>query len=174
VVYDLRSSRVVREEIQNAGGVPKRERVGHSFMKKALADSRGVFGGELSGHFYFRDNFKCDSGAIAFAKALSVFSQYDMPASHVLKPLLRWHSSGEINFEVEDKAGAIKALAERYKDASIDYLDGITVEFDSWWFNVRQSNTEPLLRLNLEANTADLLKQKLDELSKQLGTPVHN
>lgn len=172
VVYDLRSSRVVREEIQNAGGVPKRERVGHSFMKKALADSKGVFGGELSGHFYFRDNFNCDSGAIVFAHMLSVLSHYDVPVSHVVKPLQRWHSSGEINFEVADKAGAIKKLAERYKDASIDYLDGITLEYDAWWFNVRQSNTEPLLRLNLEANTADLLKKKLEEVGSQLGTPV--
>jgi phosphomannomutase len=174
IIYDLRSSRVVREEIQNAGGVPKRERVGHSFMKKALADSKGVFGGELSGHFYFRDNFNCDSGAIVFAYMLSVLSRFDVPVSHVLKPLLRWQSSGEINYEVADKDGAIKKLAERYKDATIDYLDGITIEYDTWWFNVRKSNTEPLLRLNLEANSADLLKKKLEEVGGQLGTPVEH
>lgn len=174
IVYDLRSSRVVREEILNAGGVPKRERVGHAFMKKALADSQAVFGGELSGHFYFRDNFKTDSGAIVFAVMLSVLSNYDVPFSHVIKPLLRWHASGEINYEVEDKDAAIKKIAERYKDASVDYLDGITVEYDTWWFNVRKSNTEPLLRLNLEANTADLLKKKLEEVGTQLGTPVHH
>jgi phosphomannomutase len=174
IVYDLRSSRVVREEILNAGGVPKRERVGHVFMKKALADSQGVFGGELSGHFYFRDSFKTDSGAIIFAVTLSVLSNYDMPLSHVLKPLLRYYGSGEINYEVADKDAAIKKLAARYKDASIDYLDGITIEYDNWWFNVRKSNTEPLLRLNLEANTADLLKSKVEEVGKQLGTPVHH
>ncbi len=172
IVYDLRSSRVVREEIENAGGVPRRERVGHAFMKKALADSKGVFGGELSGHFYFRDNFNCDSGAIAFACVVSVLSNYDVPVSQALKPLLRWHSGGEINFEVADKDGAVARLAERYKDAAIDYLDGITVEYDTWWFNVRKSNTEPLLRLNLEANTAEMLKKKLEEVGRQIGTPV--
>lgn len=172
VVYDLRSSRVVREEILNAGGVPKRERVGHVFMKKALADSHGVFGGELSGHFYFRDNFKTDSGAIVFAVTCSVLSGYDMPMSQVLKPLQRYYSMGEVNFEVADKDGAIARLAERYKDASIDYLDGLTVEYDTWWFNVRKSNTEPLLRLNLEANTAELMKKKMEEVGGQLGTPV--
>src|ERR1035437_7649822 len=174
IIYDLRSSRVVKEEVLNAGGVPKRERVGHVFMKKALADSHGVFGGELSGHFYFRDNFKTDSGAIVFAVTCSVLSGYDMPLSHVLKPLQRYYSSGEINYEVHDKDAAIKKLAERYTDASIDYLDGITVEYDTWWFNVRKSNTEPLLRLNLEANTADLLKKKVEEVGSQLGTPVEH
>jgi len=175
IIYDLRSSRVVKEEILNAGGIPKRERVGHVFMKKALADSHGVFGGELSGHFYFRDSFKTDSGAIVFAVTSSVLSGFgggDMPLSQILKPLLRYYSSGEINYEVHDKDAAIKKLAERYKDASVDYLDGITVEYDTWWFNVRKSNTEPLLRLNLEANTAELLKKKLEEVGGQLGTPV--
>jgi phosphomannomutase len=175
IVYDLRSSRVVREEILNAGGVPKRERVGHVFMKKALADSHGVFGGELSGHFYFRDSFKTDSGAIVFATTCSVLSNYgggDTPLSQILKPLQRYYSSGEINYEVHDKDGAIKKLAERYKDASIDYLDGITIEYDTWWFNVRKSNTEPLLRLNLEAHSTDLLAKKLEEVGGQLGTPV--
>ncbi len=169
VVYDLRSSRVVKEEIENAGGIARRERVGHAFMKKALADSHGVLGGELSGHFYFRDNFNCDSGAIAFACVASVFSQYDVPVSQVLKPLLRWHGSGEVNFQVADKDGAMARLAERYQDAAIDYLDGVTVEYDTWWFNVRKSNTEPLLRLNLEANTAEAMKKKLEEVSRQLG-----
>ncbi|MGC9259359.1 MAG: phosphomannomutase/phosphoglucomutase [Phycisphaerae bacterium] len=172
VVYDLRSSRVVKEEIQNAGGIPRRERVGHAFMKKALADSKGVFGGELSGHFYFRDNFNCDSGVIALACVLSVLARYDTPVSHVLKPLLRWHSSGEMNYEVSDKDGTIARLAQRYPDAAIDYLDGITVEYDTWWFNVRKSNTEPLLRLNLEANTAETMKKKLDEVGQQLGAPI--
>ncbi len=172
VVYDLRSSRVVKEEIENAGGTAVRERVGHAFMKKTLAERHGVFGGELSGHFYFRDNFNCDSGAIAFACVLSVLSGRDEPASQIFKPLMRWHGSGEINFEVADKDAAIKRLADRYADAQIDYLDGITVQYDTWWFNVRKSNTEPLLRLNLEAGTQDLLKKKLDELSKQIGSPV--
>lgn len=171
IIYDLRSSRVVKEEIENAGGTPVRERVGHAFMKKTLAERHGVFGGELSGHFYFRDNFNCDSGAIAFACMLSVLSNRDEPASQVLKPLMRWHGSGEINYEVADKDGTIARLAQRYADAQIDYLDGITVQYDTWWFNVRKSNTEPLLRLNLEAATQDMMKKKLDELGKQIGTP---
>jgi phosphomannomutase len=153
--------------------VPKRERVGHVFMKKALADSHGVFGGELSGHFYFRDSFKTDSGAVVFGVTSSVLSGYDMPMSQVIKPLLRFYSSGEINYEVHDKDGAIKKLADRYKDATIDYLDGLTVEYDTWWFNVRKSNTEPLLRLNLEAKTPDLAHKKLEELQKILGQPLH-
>jgi phosphomannomutase len=174
IIYDLRSSRVVRDEILNAGGVPKRERVGRVFMKKALADSQGVFGGELSGHFYFRDNYKTDSGAIVFATVCTVLSKYDVPLSHVLKPLLRYYSTGEINYEVADKDAAIAGLAKAYKEGSIDYLDGITVEFDDWWFNVRKSNTEPLLRLNLEANTAELMKQKLAEVGGRFGTPVEH
>ncbi len=97
-----------------------------------------------------------------------------MPLSQILKPLQRYYSSGEINYEVHDKDGAIKRLAERYKDAAIDYLDGITLEYDTWWFNVRKSNTEPLLRLNMEANTADLLKKKMEEVGGQLGTPVEH
>lgn len=169
IVYDLRSSHVVRDEILNAGGIPKRERVGHVFMKKALADSHAVFGGELSGHFYFRDSFKTDSGAIVFAVTMSVLSGYDRPMSQILKPLQRYYSSGEINYENADKDGTIAKLAERYKDATIDYLDGITIEYDTWWCNVRKSNTEPLLRLNLEADTPDLLKAKIDEVGAQLG-----
>ena len=104
----------------------------------------------------------------------SVLSGYDAPLSQILKPLQRYYSSGEINYEVQDKDGAIKRLAERYKDAAIDYLDGITLEYDTWWFNVRKSNTEPLLRLNLEANTAELLKKKLEEVGGQLGVPVEH
>jgi phosphomannomutase len=172
IVYDLRSSRVVRDEIKNAGGVPKRERVGHVFMKKALADSQGVFGGELSGHFYFRDSFKTDSGAIVFATVATVLSNYDMPLSQVIKPLLKYYSTGEINFETPDKDATIAKIAEIYKAGKIDYLDGITVEFDQWWFNVRKSNTEPLLRLNLEADTEAMMKAKLAEVSAYLGTQV--
>ena len=173
VVYDLRSSHVVQEEIRAAGGVPRRERVGHAFMKKALADGHGVFGGELSGHFYFRDNFNCDSGAIAFATALSVLSQQDRPFSHLIAPLKRYSPSGEINFNVADKAAKMAELEQTYKAAkSIDHLDGVTIEMEDWWFNVRPSNTEPLLRLNLEASTPAMKDQKVHELEGMLGKPV--
>ena len=174
VVYDLRSSRAVAEEVTAAGGEPVRERVGHAYIKKTMADRNAVFGGELSGHFYFRDNFYADSGAIAFARVLSVLSAADKPLSGLVSPLLRYSQSGELNFRVEDKDGAIRLIAERYKKYQVDYLDGITVDAgdDGWWFNVRKSNTEPMLRLNLEARDSPLLAQKLEELKKILGEPV--
>jgi phosphomannomutase len=173
IVYDLRSSHVVPEEVEKAGGVPRRDRVGHSFMKATLAQTGGVFGGELSGHFYFRDSFNTDSGAIAFACLLSILSKQSGPLSGLVKPLKRYAQSGELNFQVEDKDGAIRQLAEKYKTAKIDYLDGITIDNGDWWFNVRKSNTEPLLRLNLEAKTPKMLAEKLAELKKILGEPAH-
>jgi len=154
VVYDLRSSHVVPDEVKAAGGVPRRDRVGHAFIKKTMADAKAVFGGELSGHFYFRDNFYADSGAIAFARVLTVLSNQPAPLSGLIQPLLRYSQSGEINFQVEDKDAKIRELADAYKKGQVDYLDGITIDLGQWWFNVRKSNTEPLLRLNLEAPTA--------------------
>jgi phosphomannomutase len=173
IVYDLRSSHVVPDVIKAAGGVPKRDRVGHAFMKKTLAETKAVFGGELSGHFYFRDNFFADSGAIAFARVLSVLSGQSGSLSALVKPFHTYYPSGELNFKVEDKDGKIRELADRYKGAEIDYLDGITVDFGNWWFNVRKSNTEPLLRLNLEADSAQHLQDRLKELTGTLGEPVH-
>jgi phosphomannomutase len=173
VVYDLRSSRVVPEEITAAGGVPVRDRVGHAFIKKTMAERKAVFGGELSGHLYFRDYYFADSAAVAFARVLSIVSAQDKPVSELVKPLYRFAQSGEMNFQVEDKDAKIRELAEAYKKAQVDYLDGITIEFADWWFNVRKSNTEPLLRLNLEANTPELRDEKLRELKKILGEPVH-
>jgi phosphomannomutase len=173
IVYDLRSSHVVLDEIKAAGGVPKRDRVGHAFIKKTLAETKAVFGGELSGHFYFRDNFFADSGAIAFARLLSVLSAQNGPLSGLILPLRRYAQSGEINFQVEDKDAKIRELAEQYKKAQVDYLDGITIDLGDWWFNVRKSNTEPLLRLNLEANSPVLLEEKLHEVQRILGEPAH-
>ncbi|KKL60678.1 hypothetical protein LCGC14_2202940, partial [marine sediment metagenome] len=172
VVFDLRSSRVVPEEIRAAGGVPRRERVGHSFMKKAMADGHGVFGGELSGHFYFRDNFNADSGAIVFAVMASVVSAQDRGLSELIGPLKRCVQSGEMNFRVEDKQAVMDQLAEKYADGRIDHLDGITCQYDDWWFNVRPSNTEPLLRLNLEAANRDMMMDKLGWLIEILGKPI--
>jgi phosphomannomutase len=172
VVYDLRSSRVVAEEIKRAGGVPRRERVGHAFMKKALATSKGVFGGELSGHFYFQDNAYCDSGMLALVHLVNTLTRLQEPLSVLIAPLRRYAQSGERNFENENQDGTIKQLAQSYKDAKVDFLDGITVEYERWWFNVRKSNTEPLLRLNLEADTQELMEAKVAEVAKLLGTPV--
>lgn len=173
IVYDLRSSHVVADEVKAAGGVPRRDRVGHAFIKKTLAETKAVFGGELSGHFYFRDNFYADSGAIAFARVLSVLSGQPKTLSELVGPLYRYSQTGEVNFQVEDKDGKIRELAEAYKTGQVDYLDGITVDMGPWWFNVRKSNTEPLLRLNLEAKTPQLMEEKFAELRKLLGEPVH-
>ena len=169
VVYDLRSSRAVAEEIRAAGGVPRRERVGHAFMKKTLADGHGVFGGELSGHFYFRDNFNCDSGAIAFATVVSVLAARERPLSELIAPLDRYSHSGEINFEVHDKEGKMKEVEAAFGDAQIDHLDGVTCQYEDWWCNVRPSNTEPLLRLTLEAKDPRMMKEKLAAVEKILG-----
>jgi phosphomannomutase len=172
IVYDLRSSHVVADEVKAAGGEPRRERVGHAFIKKTMAETGAVFGGELSGHFYFKDNFFADSGAIAFARLLSVVAAQSRPLSTLISPLTRYSQSGEMNFQVEDKEGKIRELADAYKKAQIDYLDGVTIDLGDWWFNVRKSNTEPLLRLNLEAKTPAMRDEKLKELKKHLGEPV--
>ncbi len=180
VVYDLRSSWVVKEEIAKAGGRPIRDRVGHSFIKATMRQQGALFGGELSGHFYFADNFTTDSGVIAMMTALNVLDapeNRDKPLSALVEDLRRYHSTGEINFEVPDKAAAIADLKAKYADGRQDELDGITVEYGElgdpswWWFNVRLSNTEPLLRLNLEACTAELRDEKRAELVGLLGTP---
>ncbi|HNX27618.1 MAG TPA: phosphomannomutase/phosphoglucomutase [Phycisphaerae bacterium] len=172
IVYDLRSSKILPEKVRACGGVPRRERVGHAFMKKAMADTQAVFGGELSGHSYFRDNFYADSGAIVFARAISVLSASDKPISTQVASLCKYSHSGEINFEVEDKEGKMKEIAQKFPDAEIDYLDGVTCTYPNWWCNVRPSNTEPLLRLSLEAETPALMKEKLAIIEKMLGKPV--
>jgi len=172
VVYDLRSSRVVMEEIIKHGGTPRRERVGHAFMKKALRDSHAIFGGELSGHFYYSDNYYADSGMITLVHVMNILSKADVPMSGLIGPLRRYSSSGEKNFEVEDKQAKMDELARRYSDGQIDHLDGVTIGYKDWWFNCRPSNTEPLLRLNIEAVSKELLDEKLAEIAKHLGKPV--
>ena len=172
IVYDLRSSWVVVEEILKNGGTPRRERVGHAFMKKALRDSHAVFGGELSGHFYYRDNYYADSGLITLVHVLNIVSAANMPVSELIKPLRRYYSSGETNFKVEDKQVKMDELAKRYSDGQIDNLDGVTVQYKDWWFNCRPSNTEPLLRLIVEAKSKEVLEEKLSRIEAVLGRPV--
>jgi len=172
IVYDLRSSHVVQEEIINYGGTPRRERVGHAFMKKTLRDSHAVFGGELSGHFYYRDNFYADSGMITLVHMLNILSSTEVPVSELVAPLRRYCGTGEVNFEVDDKETVMKELGRMYNEGQYDDLDGVTIQFKDWWFNVRPSNTEPLLRLNIEAKDADLLADKFEELKAFLGEPV--
>jgi len=172
IVYDLRSSRVVVEEIIKNGGIPRRERVGHAFMKKAMRDSHAIFGGELSGHFYYRDNYCTDSALITLVHIFNIVSEAKVPISKLIEPLRRYHASGEINFKVEDKQAKIDELAKRYGDGQIDHLDGVTIGYKDWWFNCRPSNTEPLLRLNVEAKNKELLDEKLAEIENVLGKPI--
>lgn len=172
VVYDLRSSWVVREEILKYDGIARRERVGHAFMKKTLRTVHAVFGGELSGHFYYRDNFYADSGMITLVHIINILSRKDQPISELIKPLRRYYASGEINFAVEDKEAMMKELSHKFGQGTADDLDGITIQFKDWWFNCRPSNTEPLLRLNVEAKTKEFLKKQLKEIEDILGKPV--
>ncbi len=180
VVYDLRSTKAVQEEIIKAGGTPIRSRVGHVFMKGVMAEKQCVFGGELSGHFYFRENFNADSGAIAMCTVLTLLKSSGKKLSQLIAPMKRYAQSGEINFNIEDKDGAIAKLkAEFGPGAHVDELDGVTIDcFDrvgptgGWWCNVRKSNTEPLLRLNLEARDRKILDLMLSKISPLLGLRV--
>jgi len=175
IVYDLRSSRALVEAIRQAGGVPRRERVGHSFMKKAMSETHAVFGGELSGHNYFRDNYHADSGAIAFATAASIISESNKPLGKMVASLASQYSqTGEINFRVEDKEGMMEQVEKELagQGAEADHLDGVTCQFEDWWLNLRPSNTEPLLRLNMEAKNEKMLREKFDFIVKILGEPV--
>jgi phosphomannomutase len=172
VVYDLRSSRIVAEMIEKAGGAPKRERVGHVFMKRAMAEANGVFGGELSGHFYFRDFYFCDNGMLAFIAVLNTLTRSAKSLHQLIEPLDIYAASGERNFENDDKEGTFKKIADSHPDAEIDHLDGVTVQYPDWWFNIRASNTEPLLRLNMEARDNTMLERKLAELTPLLGKAV--
>ncbi|MEM1329872.1 MAG: phosphomannomutase/phosphoglucomutase [Planctomycetota bacterium] len=182
VIYDLRSTKAVEEDIAKAGGVPVRSRVGHVFMKQELSERGGCFGGELSGHFYFADNFNADSGAIALAVVLTVVGASDKPVSELIKPIARYSQSGEINFEIEDKDAALELLREQFgpgsdHDGDLDELDGVTIDCfktEGWWCNVRKSNTEPLLRLNLEARDPATLERMIGLVSPLLGTRVEH
>src|SRR5918997_3075447 len=164
VIYNLICSWAVPEVIRENGGRPIRTRVGHSFIKKVMADTGAVFGGEHSGHYYFRDNFCAHSGIIAALLVLGAMSGTDQPLSGVLEPYQRYAASGEINSEVADQQASIRELAEAYADGDQDTLDGLTVSYDDWWFNCRPSNTEPLLPLNLEARSKELMEAKRDEV----------
>ena len=151
-------------ELAAAGGEPIRTRVGHSFIKQVMAETGAVFGGEHSGHYYFRENYRADSGLIAAVVVLGELSAAGITLSELLAPYRRYFDSGELNTPVEDQQGRIEQIAAAFADGRQDRVDGLTVEFDDWWFNVRPSNTEPLLRLNVEARTQDLLRDKTDEV----------
>jgi phosphomannomutase len=153
VLYNLLSSRSVAEGVIRGGGQPVRTKVGHSNIKQVMAETGAVFGGEHSAHYYFLGNFRADSGIIASLLVLEELSRGGRPLSELRVPFERYEASGEINTSVPDAEAVIEAVAERYADLPQDRLDGLTVDCGDWWFNLRPSNTEPLLRLNLEAPT---------------------
>jgi phosphomannomutase len=169
IVYNLICSRTVPEVIEAAGGVPVRSRVGHSFIKALMRERDAVFGGEHSGHFYFRDNWYADSGLIAFLTVLELLSLAGSSLSDYLEPIDTRHRSGEINFEVTDTQEVTERVREHFAGADIDTLDGLTIGFPNWWFNLRPSNTQPLLRLNIEADDADTLVEHTRELGQLIA-----
>jgi phosphomannomutase len=164
VVHNLICSWTVPEVIREHGGIPIRTRVGHSFIKQVMAETGAIFGGEHSGHYYFRENYGADSGLIAAVIVLGELSRSGRTLSELLKPFRRYAASGEINTPVDDPHATIERVASALRDGRQDRLDGLTVEFDDWWCNVRPSNTEPLLRLNVEARSEELLKAKTQEV----------
>jgi phosphomannomutase len=167
IIYNLISSRAVVEIVEESGGKAIRSRVGHSYIKKLMADTGAVFGGEHSGHFYFKDFWRADSGMLAALHAIAALGEVSTPLSKLLKPYSRYVTSGEINSEVLDTQSSINAIAEKYGESAgneVDHLDGLTINGDTWWFNVRASNTEPLLRLNVEAKTQARMEKIRDEV----------
>jgi len=164
IFYDLRSSWSVKEVIAEAGGTPMMCRVGHAFIKQQMRDAGALFAGELSGHYYFRDNYYTESSALAVIRVANIVSAAGRPLSELIKPIRRYFASGEINSEVRNPAAALTRIRDRYRDGHRFDLDGISVEYADWWFNVRTSNTEPLVRLNVEAKTIQQMQQKRDEL----------
>ena len=155
IIFNLISSRAVQEVIDENGGVGLRSRVGHSYIKKMMAESGAIFGGEHSGHFYFKEFWRADSGALAALHAIAALGESDTTMSALLAPYNRYVISGEINSKVADTKAATERVEKTYvsDQVTIDHLDGLTVNGDTWWFNLRPSNTEPLLRLNVEAST---------------------
>jgi phosphomannomutase len=167
VIHNLITSRAVPEIISEHGGTPVRTRVGHSFIKAKMAETNAIFGGEHSGHFYFRDFWFADSGMLAALHVLAALGHDSRPLSEMLKDFSRYVDSGEINSEVADQAATTAKVRNAYSErpgVTLDELDGLTVSGDNWWFNVRPSNTEPLLRLNVEAATQEQMAAIRDEV----------
>jgi phosphomannomutase len=164
VLHNLICSRAVPEVIRENGGVPVRTKVGHSYIKARMADTGAVFGGEHSAHYYFARNFNADSGLIASLMVIAEMARAGQPLSVLRKPFDRYASSGEINTQVDDAAAVIERVSDEYRDHPQDRLDGLTVDCGDWWFNLRPSNTEPLLRLNLEAADRDSCDARVAEV----------
>jgi phosphomannomutase len=171
VVYNVICSKAVPEIIRENGGIPVRSRVGHSFIKQVMAETNAIFGGEHSAHYYFRDNWRADSGSIAALMVLEQLSLTKKPLSELRKPFERYAQSGEINTRVADPQAVIDRVAAAYPDCDHDHLDGLTVDCGDWWFNLRPSNTEPLLRLNLEASDAASCEARTQEVLALVRRP---
>ena len=154
ILHNCICSKAVPEVVRERGGTPVRTKVGHSFIKAVMADTGAAFGGEHSAHYYFRDNWRADSGSIAALMVLEQLGKAGVPLSELRRPFDRYAASGEINSKVDDPAAVIERVAAAYPADAQDRLDGLTVDLGDWWFNLRPSNTEPLLRLNLEAPDA--------------------
>ena len=172
VLYDLRSSRTTAEEIEAAGGVAEMSRVGHSFVKAQMREVGAIFAGELSGHFYFRfsPTLVADDGIAAFVAVIDLLASEDRPLSEIVAPLMRYAASGEINRRVDDVESILEAIRSEHADAPVvSQLDGLLVRYPDWWFNLRASNTEPVLRLNVEADDEPLMIEKRDALLAQIG-----
>ncbi len=166
VVHNLITSRAVPEIIRECGGVPIRTRVGHSYIKQVMADTGAVFGGEHSGHYYFRDNFRADSGMLAMLHLLRVVTEDGRPLSELRTDVERYAASGEINFVVADPVVSMTRVAESFADSPRDDLDGLTIDLGEGWFNLRPSNTEPLLRLNVEAPDQESVGAIVERISE--------
>lgn len=164
IVHNLITSRAVPEIVSELGGRPVRTRVGHSFIKKIMAETEAVFGGEHSGHYYFADNYRADSGMLAMLVMLRVISEAGRPLSELRDDVERYPASGEINYRVDDQQRATDRILRHYADNGVDELDGLSVDAGDYWFNVRASNTEPLLRLNVEGVSQDAIDQAVSEL----------
>jgi phosphomannomutase len=168
IIHNLITSRAVPETVLAAGGTPIRTRVGHSFIKEVMAESGALFGGEHSGHYYFADNYRADSGMLAMLILLRVVSEAGRPLSVLRREVEPYHASGEINFVVEDPGAAMSRVAARFPDAEIDYVDGLSMDLGDVWFNLRPSNTEPLLRLNVESGDEQILKETVAVIESTL------
>ncbi|NKB23746.1 MAG: phosphomannomutase/phosphoglucomutase [Kiritimatiellae bacterium] len=164
VFYDLRSSWAVKEVIEENGGTPRMSRVGHAFIKQQVREAEAIFAGELSGHYYFRENYYAESSSLAALYIANLASHSDKPLSELVRPIQRYYASGEINSAVKDVEAVFQQLRDQFPDGTFLKLDGLSIEYDDWWFNVRPSNTEPLVRLNVEGKTRELMEQKRDQL----------
>lgn len=166
VIYNLTCSRAVPEVIKEYGGKPVRSRTGHGFMKQAAEKNKAIIGGEISGHITYKHTFYAECGILTLLTMLTILSQENKPLSELIKPLERYHKIGEVNFKIKDRESIIEKLAKKYSQGKQDRLDGLTVEFEDWWFNARGSNTEPIFRVVLEADNKKFAESKLREIKK--------